>query len=290
MKLSLFGTRGARSSAAPLPRRATPAPHFRPAVETLEGRVVPSAAPALTPAFGAALFSHGGHHHQGSSLFPISVTGVTAQGGQLVAQGLIGDQPFSAPVTLSAPAAAAPTAAARATPILDLHVGAINLDVLGLVVQTSPICLTVSAQPGPGNLLGNLLSDVANLLNGGLNLGDILGQLTATQLSRLTNGVTSLLNGVLDRLTSPAALSPTATNILHLSLGPVDLNLLGLKVHLDNCSNGPITLDVSAQPGAGNLLGNLLSGLAGLLDSTPLPLRVIDRVLADLAGEILGLV
>jgi hypothetical protein len=49
--------------------------------------------------------------------------------------------------------------------------------------------------------------------------------------------------------------------ILSLSLGPLDLDLLGLQVHLDE-----VNLQVDAQPGSGNLLGNLLCAVAGLLD------------------------
>jgi hypothetical protein len=56
-----------------------------------------------------------------------------------------------------------------------------------------------------------------------------------------------------------------ACNILHLVLGPLDLNLLGLVVHLDK-----VVLDITAVPGAGNLLGNLLCAVAGLLDGGPL--------------------
>ncbi|GLW27765.1 hypothetical protein [Actinoplanes regularis] len=52
-----------------------------------------------------------------------------------------------------------------------------------------------------------------------------------------------------------------ACTILHLVLGPLDLNLLGLLVHLDR-----VVLDISAQPGPGNLLGNLLCAIAGLLN------------------------
>src|SRR5919205_1240892 len=48
--------------------------------------------------------------------------------------------------------------------------------------------------------------------------------------------------------------------ILHLELGPLDLDLLGLKVHLDK-----VVLDITAQPGPGNLLGNLLCSLANAL-------------------------
>jgi hypothetical protein len=50
-------------------------------------------------------------------------------------------------------------------------------------------------------------------------------------------------------------------DILNLVLGPLDLNLLGLEVHLDT-----VVLDIVATPGPGNLLGNLLCAVAGLLD------------------------
>jgi hypothetical protein len=50
-------------------------------------------------------------------------------------------------------------------------------------------------------------------------------------------------------------------NVLNLVLGPLDLNILGLRVHLNQ-----VVLDITAQPGAGQLLGNLLCAVAGLLD------------------------
>ena len=56
-----------------------------------------------------------------------------------------------------------------------------------------------------------------------------------------------------------------ACEILNLVLGPLDLNILGLEVHLD-----VVKLDITAVPGAGNLLGNLLCAVAGLLDGGPL--------------------
>ncbi len=61
--------------------------------------------------------------------------------------------------------------------------------------------------------------------------------------------------------TSAAAVLPSCA-ILNLVLGPLDLNLLGLKVHLNR-----VVLNITAQPGPGNLLGNLLCAIAGLLDS-----------------------
>lgn len=52
-----------------------------------------------------------------------------------------------------------------------------------------------------------------------------------------------------------------ACDILTLQLGPLDLDLLGLVVQLDQ-----VNLDIIAEPGQGNLLGNLLCAVAGLLD------------------------
>lgn len=56
-----------------------------------------------------------------------------------------------------------------------------------------------------------------------------------------------------------------ACDILNLVLGPLDLNILGLEVRLQR-----VVLDIVAVPGAGNLLGNLLCAVAGLLDDGPL--------------------
>lgn len=66
--------------------------------------------------------------------------------------------------------------------ILTLHTGQINLNLLGLNVVLSPIDLVITAQSGPGNLLGNLLCAVANLLNGSgtlTQLADLLNQILA---------------------------------------------------------------------------------------------------------------
>ena len=59
------------------------------------------------------------------------------------------------------------------------------------------------------------------------------------------------------------AAAPLSCQILNLVLGPLDLDLLGLKVHLDT-----VHLNITAQGGPGNLLGNLLCAVAGLLDGS----------------------
>ena len=71
----------------------------------------------------------------------------------------------------------APTAAAGPTcQILNLTLGPLDLDLLGLVVHLDQVNLNITAQQGAGNLLGNLLCAVANLLNG-TNLSSLLQQL-----------------------------------------------------------------------------------------------------------------
>jgi hypothetical protein len=61
--------------------------------------------------------------------------------------------------------------------ILHLELGPLNLDVLGLVVDLDQIVLDITAVPGAGNLLGNLLCAIAGLLDGGSPLSQILNQL-----------------------------------------------------------------------------------------------------------------
>jgi len=54
--------------------------------------------------------------------------------------------------------------------LVDLHLDTINLNLLGLQVTTSPICLNVFADPN-GGLLGDLLCSLDNLLNNNGNTG-----------------------------------------------------------------------------------------------------------------------
>jgi len=59
-------------------------------------------------------------------------------------------------------------ASPTACDILTLELGAINLNLLGLSVETSPICLFVYAEPSEG-VLGDLLCSLTDILNGGAN-------------------------------------------------------------------------------------------------------------------------
>lgn len=78
-----------------------------------------------------------------------------------------------------------------------------------------------------------------------------------------------------------AAARGAECDILNLVLGPLDVNLLGLEVHLNR-----VRLDIVAVPGPGNLLGNLLCAVANLLNGEGSPLNllrltnVLNRILA----------
>lgn len=65
--------------------------------------------------------------------------------------------------------------------ILDLVLGPLDLDLLGLVIHLDVVHLNITAESGPGNLLGNLLCAVAGLLDGptGGGIGNILNQIVA---------------------------------------------------------------------------------------------------------------
>jgi hypothetical protein len=67
--------------------------------------------------------------------------------------------------------------------VLNLVLGPINLNLLGLSVRTNQINLRIDAVPGAGNLLGNLLCGITNLLNPATTplsqLAQILSALTA---------------------------------------------------------------------------------------------------------------
>jgi hypothetical protein len=220
------------------------------------------------------------------NVVPITVTSVTPQAGQLVANVLVGSHLRQVPLTLNV----GQVVANQACPILDLSLGPINLSLLGLNVDTSPICLAITAHQG-GGLLGDLLCGIANLLSQGIPLGDILAGLTTDQANTLNYGLTQLLNQVLAQATSSQAVTSATCEILHLALGPLDLNLLGLQVELDDCDGGPVTVDVTATPGGG-LLGDLLCGLNNLLNTgspnqTP-PLLNALREIAAALGRILG--
>lgn len=117
--------------------------------------------------------------------------------------------------------------------------------------------------------------------------GSFVGTFDLRRFVRTTDGVAAvgLLTGTLTNgtqtttvvraVTLPVAQITQATcDILHLDLGPLSLDLLGLQVDLSR-----IVLDITAEAGPGNLLGNLLCSVAGLLDNPSGLARLLNRIL-----------
>lgn len=133
-----------------------------------------------------------------------------------------------APATMARAATPAPTATLTNAPLYDAAG-----NVIGSFTGTATLSSVASTGTG---LVGNLL------MNG----------------TAIVNGVTTAVNGVL----GTAPLAATNCPVLLLDVGAIHLNLLGLDVSL-----APIHLDITAVPGPGNLLGNLLCSVTHLLDS-----------------------
>ena len=93
----------------------------------------------------------------------------------------------------------------------------------------------------------------------------------------LTNTVTGVSTVITRSFASVVGILPgvnATCEILHLELGPIDLELLGLIVHVDK-----IVIDIQADP-TGGLLGQLLCSLANALQS--LNLTTLARLLTQL--------
>lgn len=117
--------------------------------------------------------------------------------------------------------------------------------------------------------------------------------LSAVGLLSVSDGSRTVASTVAIPVKSAEAVNPTATAamggdttiaaaasscpILHLVLGPLNLNLLGLNISLNQ-----VVLDITAIPGPGNLLGNLLCDIAGLLN----PGGTLAGALQDLANAL----
>jgi hypothetical protein len=145
---------------------------------------------------------------------------------------------------------------------------------------TSPIVREVTGTlQGGGRFVGTVTitsfsrDAVGNLLASGTLVG------TAQQGSTITQITQTFVNVPVDL----AQVSRTC-RILHLDLGPIHLDVLGLNVDLSR-----VVLDITAVSGPGNLLGNLLCALVGLLDQFPINLTLLDSLLAQINAILAGL-
>jgi len=154
--------------------------------------------------------------------------------------------------------------ATRICDILSLNLAPLRLELLGLIVELDRVVLTIKADSN-GGLLGSLLCGLA----GGSGLTSLPTTVAANRLTTAAKqGGLTAGPGFALPVQAPTALPPVPGGIctvLDLVLGPLDLNLLGLMVHLDR-----VHLRITADPTKG-LLGSLLCSLAGGPPPVPIP-------------------
>jgi hypothetical protein len=178
---------------------------------------------------------------------------------------------------LSSPPA---TGTSSTTPVLDLYVAPVTLNLLGAVVTTSPIHLTLTAQAGQDQVLGNTMTDLANLFNpplpSNLTIDDI-----NTKLGNLLTELNQQIPGIGNSPTPP----PTLSNgqFLNLTVAPINLNLLGL-----NLQTSQIQVNATNQTGNGDLLGNISTSLLNTLGATPQNLTTLNGDLNAILGKVVG--
>ena len=153
--------------------------------------------------------------------------------------------------------------AARICNVLELDLKALHLELLGLILDLDRLHLTITADSN-GGLLGSLFCSLA----GQQTASAAKLRRTAAKMTRAARqngldrqGVSNFRVQVAPGL---AQVGQVCT-ILDLVLGPLDLNLLGLMIHLDR-----VHLTITADPNGG-ILGSLLCSLAGGPPPPPAP-------------------
>jgi hypothetical protein len=153
--------------------------------------------------------------------------------------------------------------ATRICDVLNLNLGPLHLELLGLIIDLNQVVLTIKADSN-GGLIGGLLCGLA----GGSGLLPTGLATTAAQLTKVaqTSGLAAgpALTVPLQTAAVGAQQAAAVCTVLDLMLGPIDVNLLGLMVHLGGGATGadPVHLTLTADPTKG-LLGSLLCSLAG---------------------------
>ncbi len=125
--------------------------------------------------------------------------------------------------------------------------------------QNNPKALNVTGSVTVNGVVTDTLTGVLSITRFAVQNGQLvaIGQLTGT----ITNVTTGLVRNITQLITLPVTPGQATCDILNLQIGAISLELLGLNVDL-----APISLVITATQGAGNLLGNLLCAVAGLLD------------------------
>ena len=145
--------------------------------------------------------------------------------------------------------------------VLELTLQRLHIELLGLIIDLSPVNLTIRADSN-GGLLGALFCSIAGTRVAPARLQKTAAKMTrAARSSGMDNGVAGFRAQVAPGFTQVGTDCP----ILDLVLGPLDLNLLGLMIHLDR-----LRLTIVARRGGG-ILGDLLCALSGPPRPAPAP-------------------
>jgi hypothetical protein len=140
-------------------------------------------------------------------------------------------------------------------------------------LYAAPPSSTLTQIPVVGTVLtGGTFNGTFNLTRFATTDGALTAVGTLTGTVTTTAGQTT---SMMQTVAVPVSTVTGTCNILHLDLGPLSLNLLGLQIDLSE-----IVLDITAQAGAGNLLGNLLCGVANLLNNPSGLADLLNRILA----------
>jgi hypothetical protein len=153
------------------------------------------------------------------------------------------------------------TALAAAFAVLFLYAGTGSAGAATSTTSSLTTPVTGTFTGTPGDAFGG-----SGTLAGDFTPGNVAEQGGALVMNGTLTGTLTGANGYVQQLAATPVTLPLQVagtcQILHLTLGPLDLNLLGLTVHLDR-----VVLDISAQQGSGDLLGNLLCAVANLLNT-----------------------
>jgi hypothetical protein len=128
--------------------------------------------------------------------------------------------------------------------------------------------------PIVGSGEGATFEGVFNLRNFVSRDGQVFA--AGTLVGTVTTALGEVIN-VVRNVRLPVTVTNTTCEILLLDLGPLHIDLLGLQIDLSR-----VVLEITAEQGPGNLLGNLLCAVVGLLDN--------PSGLANLLNQILGLI
>lgn len=127
----------------------------------------------------------------------------------------------------------------------------------------APVTGTFKTPHGTGHFTGKFVPRHFKVVNGTLKAtGRLTGKLTGPGGKKLGTVKRTITTTVETKGQGQAASIPAACSVLNLVLGPLHLNLLGLNVHLNR-----VHLTITAIPGTGQLLGNLLCAITNLLNS-----------------------